>query len=450
MISIFFSRIPRCLFEPLAVCAVLGIILALWLCRKKQDRMFWLVSCSLFFMIFWRVGVEIVSGRYASILIYPTVILVSYFCFHLKELPGMTKVPEKFQYFLPWCLLLIATGICIGKNLRFNRYENYLRQVIGVIREDARNYRTPLILTYREEHFRTRYYSLLDVIPMVENNIFLSSNEMRKMIRRYSGYGDALYFLIDEKQSVPPLTAESVGVAPERWKLLISYFQDNRKRKRFSAYRYLPPPVSYQELNGEEVEKFATAYEKFRIPNGNFELLLPPESPETSIIKSRLRLRKLFREAGASFFERKEWDLPDMWSMYWTGAFKPAHDAKAELELSSVALVGKYSLRLKGNLPIIIYNDCLFPKKEYELRFLIRGRKKSQFGIFFHIYDDQERYIKYNDRFYFRLLSDQVCAYRVRLSATDFETGTRFRICMALHTGEIFLDEISLTPINIL
>ena len=74
MTAVFFRLIPRILFEPVAVAAVLGIITALIYSWKKRNNLFWFVACSVVFMIGWRLVIHIISSRYASILIYPAII----------------------------------------------------------------------------------------------------------------------------------------------------------------------------------------------------------------------------------------------------------------------------------------------------------------------------------------------------------------------------------------
>lgn len=437
MISIFFSRIPRCLFEPLAVCAVLGIILALWLCRKKQDRMFWLVSCSLFFMIFWRVGVEIVSGRYASILIYPTVILVSYFCFHLKELPGMTKVPEKFQYFLPWCLLLIATGISIGKDLRFNHYEEYLRKCADIARLDSMHFQHPLALTYGTEVKRIGYYSNLTTLFYGKGTkIDWNADEISDILKRYRYFGDALYLFIDEKGKAPLIMAEALGVSEQEWSMLASCFQNNHRRKRLTLYRYLPDTIPWKMATKADIEQFQQRDSKEVLFNGHFGQIEE---------KSRFRsVLKMLQQRGLIFFTKPDWQFPAGWAFELDRRI--VAKSATEVELYSPGIVGKYALRLAGDHRFMVFTREMFPKGQYELNFLIRGRSGTHFGISFHTYDETGKYVAFREMAHCRLLSDDNYLYRFKITEQDIGEGVQFRLCLVLYEGETFWEKVSLLP----
>ena len=59
MTAVFFRLIPRILFEPVAVAAVLGIITALIYSWKKRNNLFWFVACSVVFMIGWRLVIPL-------------------------------------------------------------------------------------------------------------------------------------------------------------------------------------------------------------------------------------------------------------------------------------------------------------------------------------------------------------------------------------------------------
>ena len=74
VLSVLFKTIPGILYEPVACCTVVGLILAVWMCRENRHTFFWLIVCSLFFMVGWRCGIRITSNRYGAVLIYPAVI----------------------------------------------------------------------------------------------------------------------------------------------------------------------------------------------------------------------------------------------------------------------------------------------------------------------------------------------------------------------------------------
>ena len=63
------QSIPGLLFEPIAVAALLGLAVAAVMYWKRHERFYWIFAVAIVFMISWRTAIEIISGRYAAILI---------------------------------------------------------------------------------------------------------------------------------------------------------------------------------------------------------------------------------------------------------------------------------------------------------------------------------------------------------------------------------------------
>ena len=434
MISTFFTTIPRCLFEPLAVCALLGILLSLWLCRARRNRLFWLVSSGLFFLIFWRVVVEIGSGRYASILIYPTVIFVSYLCFHVKELPGLTRIPERFQPFLPWSLLLLAC-VCLGKDFRFNRYEGYLRECADIARRDSACFQSPLALTYGKEVKRIGYYSGLPTLFYGKGDVIdRNASEISDLLKRHRNFGDALYLFVDEKRDASPITAESLGVSERKWSMLASCFQDNRRKKRLTLYRYLPGAIPWKIATQKDIEQFEREDKREMLFNGHFE-----QFEEKKHFHPFLQT---LQPPGHSFYSRPNWQFPAGWGF--ESRVSNVNAVEAELHISE--LTGKHALRLSGRSRFIVFTRGMLPRGEYELSFLVHGRPETRFGISFYTYNNLGRFVAYRDAAHYRLASGEECLYHLRITEQEIGEGVQFRLCLVLYEGEIFWEGVSLLP----
>ena len=435
MISTFFTRIPHCLFEPLAVCAVMGLLLALWLCRARWDRMFWLVSSGLLFMVFWRVVQEIGSGRYASVLIYPAVISVSYLCFRLKEVPGMTRIPERFQYFLSWGLLLIMIAVCLGKDFRFNRYEGYLRECADIARRDSVHFQYPLALTYGKEVKRIGYYSGLPTLFYGKGNVIdWNAAEISDLLKRHRYFGDAIYLFIDEKRQALPITAESLGVSDREWMMLASRFQDNRRRKRLTLYRYLPGPIPWKIATEKDIEQFLRENKREMLFNGHFERIEEK--------KRFLPLLQTLQSPALSFYSRSNWQFPAGWGF--ESRVSNVNTVEAELHVSE--LTGKHALRLSGRSRFIVFTRGMFPRGEYELSFLVHGCPGTRFGISFYTYDNAGRFVAYREAAHYRLISGEGYLYRLKITEQEIGEGVQFRLCLVLYEGQIFWEGVSLLP----
>lgn len=435
MTATFFTRIPHCLFEPLAVCAFLGILLSLWLCRARRDRQFWLVSSGLFFLIFWRVVVEIGSGRYASILIYPTVIFVSYLCFRVKELPGMTRVPERFQHFLPWSLLLILVCVCLGKDFRFNRYEGYLRECTDIARRDSTRFQSPLALTYGKEMKRIGYYSGLPTLCYGNGDVIdRNAAEISALLKRHRYYGDAIYLLVDEKRDASPITAELLGVSEREWSMLASNFQNNRRQKRLTLYRYLPGPIPWKIATRKDIEQFGRENKRELLFNGHFERLEEKKHFQPFL--------QTLQSPGLSFYSRPDWQFPAGWGF--ESRVSNVNAVEAELQVSEVT--GTHALRLSGRSRFIVFTRGMLPRGEYELSFLVHGRPGTRFGISFYTYNNAGRFVAYREAAYYRLASGEECLYRLRITEQEIGEGVQFRLCLVLYEGEILWEGVSLLP----
>ncbi len=244
MIEIFFESIPTILFEPIAVGAALGLLTALFVFWKKHTPLYWIIIIAVLFMIGWRMAIQIVSSRYASILLYPGVIATAYFCLQLENLTKIIpKIPGKVTKLLPWMFLIGLSVASFVKALHYNPYENYIRHNCSAARKDAAAFSTPLAITSQDEVRRLRYYSGIKTIgtPALDfpKNI-PDPTVIRPLLKHYSKQCDVLYFFLDESSSSVPLSPAALGVASDQWKLLSQQYQNRRKKKLLRLYRYLP------------------------------------------------------------------------------------------------------------------------------------------------------------------------------------------------------------------
>ena len=245
MTAVFFRLIPRILFEPVAVAAVLGIITALIYSWKKRNNLFWFVACSVVFMIGWRLVIHIISSRYASILIYPAIIFGVYFCFQLEDILKLVpKVPEKVRRIVPWLFIIGLSIACIVKILHVNPYADYIPYNCAVVKQDAVKFANPVILAEPDNKRRYQYYSGLKVIPLEElESGAVDETRMRMLLPYHGKKFDAVYVFVDERSGDLPLTSTVFAFADGECRLLSWQDHNRRKKKQLRVYRYLPPPA---------------------------------------------------------------------------------------------------------------------------------------------------------------------------------------------------------------
>ena len=245
MTEVFFKRIPQILFEPIAVGALLGLFTALFFFWKKHGKFYWIVTVSIVFMLGWRLAIQIVSTRYASILIYPAVIFCVYFCFQLEDLCKLIpKFPERLRRMVPWLFLIGLSIASLVKAFHYNPYENYIRSNCSTAKQDAAKFARPLALADPREVRRYHYYSgvkTLEAPALDFPGDTVNPAVIKSFLTRYSPQCDVLYLFIVELSSNEPLTGAALGIPPENWKLLSCHYQNRRKKKQLRLYRYLPP-----------------------------------------------------------------------------------------------------------------------------------------------------------------------------------------------------------------
>lgn len=437
MIETFFTTIPGCLFEPVAVCAGLGILLALYLHRKKQDCLFYLAGGSLFFMIVWRVGLEVGSKRYAAILILAAVILVSYLCFHLKELPGMTKVPEKLLNVLPWSLILIMVGVCLGKDFHFNRYDGYLRKCADVARRDSSLFRYPIALTKGDEVGRVGYYSKLETLYYGKDiAIAWNTGDISDILEHFRYFGDAIYLFLDESGHASPVTAKELGISEREWSMLATSFQNNRRKKRLTLYRYLPGPIPWKIATKMEMEQIQQHNQQEVLFNGLFD--------QAEDQKRFLPFLQTLKGSTAVYYAGPDWRFPAGWDF--DSRVSNVNTVEAGLQVSTIT--GKPALRLAGSSRyFIVFTRNKLPLGKYALRFLVHGQPGTQFGIAFYSYDKTGRFVSFREAAHFRLTSGESYLYHFQIAEREIGKGAQFRLCLVLYKGEIFWDGVSLLPV---
>lgn len=428
-------KFSRILYEPLAVTVLLAIVFAFYMNWRKCDRLFWIISGSIFFMLAWRLAISIISDRYGSILIYPTIILVVYLFYRIteifKKIPYLCLIPPKYY---PWISRGLMVGMlisCIVKDLRFNHYADFIPKSGKIVQTDAVDYHFPVIFNFAGESSRMSYYTGITNKDMSfsKSNIVLPCDIEDKLKPNRFLY-DVIYVVVNERPQ-GKITLSIDG----NWELISSNFKNNRKRWKFNVYRYTTPTACKPWTEAKSAQRKSS---ENLVINGDFE--------GVTTIKPDHKDLRLFRKNELTFFSH-EFKLPVSWSIFGTFGFDK--DSNAEVESSKKAISGQYSLRMHSSKNISCYIVPMNEIDHYQLGFLVRGKINSRFAIASHQYDEQGKYAGFKVLTELKIFSDDTSLYQLRINREDFlPQSTKFRLCFLLRQGEIYLDEVSLIPVR--
>ncbi|WP_176012318.1 hypothetical protein [Victivallis sp. Marseille-Q1083] len=410
------------LFEPLMVTAVAGMILLCFSQWKKRNAFFWVVAGGVFFLILWRLYLgSSSSSRYTAILLFPAIIFTVYLLyFNIFE--------RSFSRFL----LLILAIICLGKDFHFNPYDDCIPRIGECIRADSLQHAgAAILLGDAKDARRIEYYAEIGAVALPEATL----EQCRDFILEQSNAYRHVYVVVNENSDRSPTLAEELGIPPEQWQFVGSFFRNRSQRKKLSVYRYSPemPGGEFTVLNGKFFNGSAGQCNSTLPLNGNFEKENP--MPQSSLPTADQW------GAGLEFFLQPNLKFPEHWSIRSTFGFAP--DCKAEIELSSDAISGHYSLRMASRNLISIYTKDFIPAGDYRLHLLIRGLPGSYPEIFLTFYDSKKRFLSYRNLCSLPLRTFGIIKCTIPISVP---TGQQFRIVLALHQGEVFWDGIALQP----
>lgn len=428
-----FVKFSRVLYEPLSITVLIAIVLAFYLNWRKWNRLFWIITGAISFMILWRFGIKIISTRYGAILIYPTIILVAYLFYRVtevfKKIPYLCQIPEKYY---PWISRGLLIGIivpCIIKDFRFNYYADFILKSNKVIKADFQHYSNAVIFDFGGESRRMAYYSGLKVINFDSEGITLQNN-IEKQIKIKQFLYDVIYVIVNEN----PQDQITINLAGS-WELISSNFKNNRKKLKFNVYRYTPPTF-FKKITEEELLQRKSS--EFLVSNGDFE--------KFTVIKPDNKYLERFKKNELTFFSQ-EFKLPNSWNIFGTLGFEKG--SNAEIEASNKAISGDYSLRMASDKNISCFQASPTIASNHQLEFVIKGKPDSQFAIAMHQYNAQDKYTGFKILYELKIFSNDIYSYQFPIASNDFSPNTtKFRLCFVLHYGEIFIDEVSLKPLQ--
>jgi len=256
-LTILFKKLPAAIFEPVALCGLIGLILAAVLHRKKRGNFYMFFAISLFLMVAGRLAIRILSSRYGLILLIPFTIATSFFCFKVKDICSLfiPSIPQKFLKYLPYICVGLLVLISLTRTMTRRRDNTYL--LVGkIVAEDAQRCRDERLLvnpvgysTRMDRMRQLEYYSGMPVIIYKSLLNWTNSQAQRETVRQLIQWlchqrhfaRDAVYFFIQGSSTDLRLSAQMLNLPEGSWHLIAEKFTGGRRKIPVRVYRYIPP-----------------------------------------------------------------------------------------------------------------------------------------------------------------------------------------------------------------
>ena len=305
----FLFKIPGLLFEPIAVITIVASFAAFIIYYKKHDRLYWIITLTVGYMLIWRLSVHslIVSSRYASIILYPAIILSAWLICHLnvfvkyigdyfrcRNNPFFKELLDR----IPACIVFLLTLACVIKTLHFNPYViNFLQLTSSIHEKDA-------VIFADKEESRIFYYSQKKVTPIVRpENMSVSAyfdNKLPELKNKF----EPCYFFIHKPPDEQDVTNECLVRNSKFGSLefVQRLFTSRRNNKEIVLYRFIPSHPNV-EIWDNDIPDLST---KNLCRNGGFE---------ASASDSRKKyLQDEFRKLNNEIYASDKIIFPDYWS----------------------------------------------------------------------------------------------------------------------------------------
>ena len=237
VISIFFKDIPSIIFEPFAVIGVLGLITAMIIYRKERSVFYLTTFFALIFMIAWRVAIQIVSSRYAEILIFPATVAAAFFIFQLEHIRKIfPALPEKPVKLLPYLCVAVLIVVGIVKNLNYDRSTPVIDTTRMV---KAKMALESVVYSADRVYWQIEYYigQKVHFIPYIEEESNI--DRCRKIIADASKKSfRSVYIFVPSSSREPEISAADVSLSGSAWTLVTKSYFNETQTKVMRVYKY--------------------------------------------------------------------------------------------------------------------------------------------------------------------------------------------------------------------
>ncbi len=380
------------------------------------------------------------SSRYSAILLYPGIFLCAYFiCYVPERFPFLQDAPlmKKRISVILFALFMVLLA---GKDLRAIGAVNYCRDTIKIIRKDAAGDGSCSVYVPERDCDRFSYYLRQETFSLpgsTEQGI--STPLLGDFVYALRNSPGIYHFILNESSEKPVLRAADLQCTPGEWVFLGSVFRNRKQKIRFSVYRLSLPSAALKKFTPQEKERFIQQNAKYRLPNGDFEEAGTPGEHDWAL--------ETYGKRGITSFQSPDIRLPHRWSLNGVGGFAP--DSMALVTMTEKkSISGHYSLRLSALSPISILAAVRYPKGNYTIRFLCRGRKASVLKVMLFLYSPRNAPLGSITLWTLPIPAGEERMYALPVPSELIPCGDQFLPAFSLMHGDLLIDEVSLAPVT--
>ena len=448
MLKYFFHTVPPMLFEALAITALIGFAVLLFLRKKKNPVLFWSLTGVVLFMIIWRQAIHslMLSSRYSQILIYPCVILSACLCMNTRALFRWSFRKFKFDFpyrkdickFLPTVLFVSLFFACIGKALHVDFYGNFIKKITTAYQKyaDSEDY---IHITGKENcRIAWALKRKISDIQIIHDSNQTALSSVSKTVEKFKNIpgNHYLFFFLRKKETEPSAQTMKFDKDSGSWEILERFYTSKRKNKEIILARYRPACPNVQEWNKPIPE--LPADDLYR-SIGNFEKTLP--------LKTRQDREKYFQKQGLKeYSDLSGRSLPHGW---WISLSKYHKKNPPDVRLSDKnPLKGKYSLFINTNNYLIGFNAG-YVFKNCKVTFFVRpeGKKPTQMKLLLCSKNFKTNHFKTQKVLLFTLQPGKTYRIQKDVDLSKFPQGFQ-NLCPIIQlNGCATIDQFSIEPL---
>lgn len=398
-VDAMFSVVPKMLWPPCAVLALIGCALLLW--KERSWRTVFLTA-SFGFAWLWRSAMSIESSRYAAGMVLPALGLAVYALVKVADEWPRLKLPVVAGF-------AILIGIAGAKDF-FRPASPYIMRA-ALRLEDLRRHGEPVYVP-EVDAGRYGYY--------LHSSVAGYSDKAKDIFALFRHAGGPL-FVVVHTNSGALLSDEPGAVLLDR--IL------RRHGKEVRIYRYEP-----------------SASEPLRIPANAVNEFINPDLERSAGASEELdTLLERYRQRGYEFYGRPEFRWPLGWHCWIPRSTSP--EMAPEFSLCSEEPISDgSSLRIRWRRGNQICSDD-FPAGNYRFAFSVKGKRGTAFSLWVHASDSVGKWLSETPLAYFALPEDGVSRFTVEVPEALMASSPRFRIGFFAEYAELQVDDVVLARI---
>ena len=425
------EKIPKGVNVIVFIWALFGLFMVLRNPKIRKEKSFYIFSGIIGFMMVWRVGVGIMTSRYATGLILPFVVFASYFLCHAgKKKHALVRAA--------FYVMIACTGFILLKMNTDSVFRNYSSDIVSEVFK--RYDRTNNLYSFRA--------------PWKDFSRILFASHLNE--RLVAVYDTHFHKFIFEDKSVYPretlINIDSRMIADDaevwdklRTKQVASLVEDAEKNKRQLIFL-----LSSDDQCIPVPENRIPPYRPNLLDNGDLEEL---DSPEESCDKLKAHNAEcvLSNASGETVLTPRN-------------AFFSAEPAAASLfevnAQNDSRIAGNNSARIRFNQEKEYRRDIVwdyFPDKvaslmfdrhfsngDYEFSMLVRGETGAEVCVVCEFCKDGSREPRRIAAF--RIPDKRLFQITTHFSVDDLGQDDYFQVGVSVQKGEAYFDNFSLTP----